>query len=140
MPNDQPRQRKDVTKAAPNPTTTRKPLVQLKPKPKPIVLFAEKKKYLPRTRRASTHTVNITGRRLRDPVTVIELAQTLKIGYQVAMRLVKFGKIKGSHVEDGHYGGRYYVERSEIARVRREKPWKPWAKREFRGPGRPPRR
>ena len=59
-----------------------------------------------------------------DPITVNDAARLMRIRYAVALRLVKSGKLIGQQL-----GARYFIERAEALRGRREKPWAPWAMR-----------
>lgn len=64
---------------------------------------------------------------MRDPVTVIDAARFLRLRYPVALRLVKGGRLKGRQL-----GARFFVERGDLNRALREKPWRPWVMRKFK--------
>lgn len=58
-------------------------------------------------------------------LSVLEAARALRLRYQVVWRLVRSGKLPATRREDG----RYMIQRADLARVRRERPWAPWAMR-----------
>ena len=64
-----------------------------------------------------------------DLFTVRAAARALRLRYQVVRRLILTKKMRARRVD-----GRYIVAAGEVARVRRAKPWRPWAMRRFKMP------
>jgi hypothetical protein len=61
---------------------------------------------------------------LKKPITVFAAARALRLRYQVTLRLIKSGKLRGQRI-----GARYFADATDLARVRRTRPWAPWAAR-----------
>jgi hypothetical protein len=62
-----------------------------------------------------------------DLITLDEAARALRLRYHVVRRLAVKGALRSVTI-----GGRRFVERADLARVRREQPWAPWAMRVYK--------
>lgn len=65
------------------------------------------------------------------PVSPVTAARMLRLRYLVVRRLIISAKLN-SKLLDGRW---FFVERSDVNRALKERPWKPWAMRRFKLPG-----